>query len=80
MGCKSLGTLLAAQRQRRGLTQRDLAARVGMGVSHVSRLEAGLAGVSVANLSAIAVALELTPEECHELLHLGAEVGRERAA
>jgi transcriptional regulator with XRE-family HTH domain len=65
----TLGTFIAARRERLGLSQRQLAARAGMHHSLIARLESGeiVVGRSPEHLQAIADALEI---DVSELLRL----------
>ncbi len=56
-------TSLRQYRQQHGITLRDLAARVGMKEPHLSRVERGEAGLSVANALKIMAATGLSLEQ-----------------
>jgi transcriptional regulator with XRE-family HTH domain len=62
-------------RQRRLLTQEDLASKAGVGVTTVVRIESG-AGARISTLRKLATALEVTPDQ---LLGMD-EPGNARAA
>jgi transcriptional regulator with XRE-family HTH domain len=74
---KRLGRRVADQRKRAGLTQAQLAERVGVATETVSRLERGSAIPSLARLEAVASALGV---ETHELFRtLDRESQKDRA-
>jgi len=50
---------LKAARERKGLSQRELGARVGLPQSHISKIETGGADLRVSSLTSIANALDL---------------------
>lgn len=54
-----IGANVRAARTQAGLTQGDLAARTGIAVPHISRLEAGTHLPSVATLKKVSDALEV---------------------
>jgi transcriptional regulator with XRE-family HTH domain len=55
------GEALRAVRQRRGLTQRQLAARMGVDHAQIARMESGKAQPNVRHLERLAIALQITP-------------------
>ncbi|ABF43570.1 transcriptional regulator, XRE family [Candidatus Koribacter versatilis Ellin345] len=57
---KNIGSLIRAERLRRGLTQTELASHVRMPQSQLSRIEKG-ANVSLSTLAEISRALDLEP-------------------
>ena len=65
--------LLKHWRQRRLLTQEELAQRSGVGVATIARIEAGQ-GARLSTLRKLAEALQVTPEEL-----LGEEQGKTAA-
>ena len=54
--------LLRGFRQQRGMTVRDLAAKSGVSIATVSRIETGKRGGSLPTLAALAAALDIEPE------------------
>lgn len=58
-GNETLIATLKAARLNKGLSQRALAARVGLPQSHISRIEAGAVDLRTSNLLELARALEL---------------------
>lgn len=58
-----IGAEMRSQRKRRGMTQVQLARASGIADSVISRMENGDAAIDVAQLSAIAKAFTLAPEE-----------------
>jgi transcriptional regulator with XRE-family HTH domain len=56
-----LGQLVRSIRQSRGLTQADLADRVGMSRTSVTNIESGTQAVTVAGLFELAEALQVDP-------------------
>ena len=58
-----LGALIAALRERSRLTQADLARRVGVSQSHISRIESGSRTVCRERLRLIAGILKISPAE-----------------
>lgn len=54
---KRIGGEIAAIRKARGMTQQDLAAKVGMERAHIARIELGKYSVGLDTLSAIAKSL-----------------------
>ena len=65
---------MRAWRERLGLNQVDLATRVGLDQSKISRLERGERGVSAVELGLLCKALELTDDERLDALRLAAEI------
>lgn len=57
------GRLVAANRRRRGLTQRQLADRSGVSLDMVNRIERGVAAARFPNITRLAQALEVDPAE-----------------
>lgn len=57
-----------ALRERRLMTQEELAAASGVGVATISRLETGKVKPSVKTIRALAKPLGMAPEELYELL------------
>ncbi len=68
-------TRLREWRERRALTQRELAAKAGMTVSTVNRIENGLQRPRISTVRKLAEALGVAPEE---LIDWGAQVGAEQ--
>jgi len=62
------GPTLKHYRQRRGLTKKALADRVDVDASHITRVESGERGVSRELVERLALALNATLQEEHELL------------
>ena len=62
-GHRKLINLLVASREQIGLSQRDLAARLGRPRSFVGRIEAGERRVDVIEFIEIALALGVNPKE-----------------
>lgn len=60
---KSLGSYLKGWRQSRGLKLKDLAARTGLSIGFLSKIENGTANPSVDNIQKICYALEITPND-----------------
>ena len=60
---RSLGRRLRSLRAKRAWSQRETATRIGVGVAHVRRIEAGLGNPSLALLVSIARAFGLTITE-----------------
>lgn len=56
---KSLADQLKVARERKGLTQRALAQRVGLPQGHISRIERGIVDLQTSSLMEIARALDL---------------------
>lgn len=65
-GLDVLGQTIRARRQARGITQEELAERVGVTVETISRLERGIVSPSLTRLQGIAVALASTLSELLE--------------
>ena len=64
-----LGRLLAAYRQRAGLSQTDLARRVGMDVSYINRVERGARRhAPLSFVARVAASLDLAPGEANALV------------
>ncbi len=63
------GQVLKEQRQAHGLTQRDLAARIGVKASHVAYLETGQRKPSLALVGRIADTLRLDKQRLFILAH-----------
>lgn len=59
----TFGVWLAQVRERRGLSQRNLAAKAGVSSATVSKIEDGLANASVEMVKKLAIALEVEPAE-----------------
>jgi transcriptional regulator with XRE-family HTH domain len=59
--CESLGGNVAKWRDRRDLTQEALAAKAGLDVRFVQRIERGTVNVGLRSLAALATALEVDP-------------------
>ncbi|MFK0154610.1 helix-turn-helix domain-containing protein [Streptomyces sp. NPDC090493] len=59
------GESLRARRRARGWTLSQTAAKAGMDASHLSKVERGLAGLSVDTLTRLAGVLELTELQAH---------------
>jgi len=74
---KRLGSRVADQRRRAGLTQAKLAERVGVTTETVSRLERGMVIPSLARLEAISAALGV---ELAELFRVGDRDGQKDRA
>ena len=55
----SVGERIAFYRVRRGLTQRELASRMGTSQAAIARLEAGGVGATLTTLQKVATALNL---------------------
>ena len=53
------GTLLRQERERLGLTQRDVAAKAGVSQRTVVNIEQGIGGVSLKNIEAVVLALDI---------------------
>ncbi|MFM8594344.1 MAG: multiprotein-bridging factor 1 family protein [Chloroflexota bacterium] len=62
------GPTVKAFRQRRGLTKKALADKVQVDASHITRVESGERGVSKELVERIALALDASLQEEHELL------------
>ena len=58
-----LGEVLARARERAGVKQADLAARLGMPASYLSKIESGTRRLDVIELIRIAEAMEIDPAE-----------------
>lgn len=58
-----LGRLLVAARERAGLKQSDVAAKLGMPASYLSKIENGTRRLDVIELIRIAEAMEIDPAE-----------------
>ena len=58
-----LGKRIQTARKEKGMTQEELAEKVGVGNSHISHVETGKAVSSLALIINIMNALELTPDE-----------------
>lgn len=63
MADNPLGPRLRAARQRKGLSLRELASRIGVSPSLLSQVENGKSQASVTNLHSIVTALEITLDE-----------------
>lgn len=59
----SIGNVIRTLREEKGVTAKDLAARIGLSASQMSRLESGQRRVNSEVLARIARALEVTPSE-----------------
>jgi transcriptional regulator with XRE-family HTH domain len=75
---RELGTLLKALRTEREWTAEQVASRLGMSPSKVSRLETGQRGASARDINALADLYEIGREERQRLLELARE-GKKRA-
>ena len=62
MDLKNIGKNIQCARNSSKLTQAELAAKVGVSVNHISRIETGLSAMSLDSLVAISDALETTPD------------------
>jgi transcriptional regulator with XRE-family HTH domain len=60
---KEIGARLRVARQRKDVTQADLAAILGTNQSHVSNVERGDRGLTIQQLVKICRALKISPEE-----------------
>lgn len=72
---KKLGRRIAAERELLGLSQADLAERVGVATETISRLERGVFDPSIARVESIANALDIA---LHDLFRFGASSSEER--
>lgn len=72
--------MLKLMREARGLTQDELAQRVGLSQAHISRLEAGQSRYPAEHLVRLAEALALTAQERADLLAWAAAQSAERSA
>ncbi len=70
-----LGRRIAGEREVMGLSQAQLAERVGVATETISRLERGVAIPSLARIETIAVVLEIA---LHDLLRIGGDSQRDR--
>lgn len=59
----SMGRVLRAQRTQRGLSQEELAHRVGLDRTYISLLERGLRQPTLSTIVKISSALEIQPED-----------------
>jgi transcriptional regulator with XRE-family HTH domain len=66
----TLGAVLAKAREDRGLKQLDVAAKLGLPASHLSKIESGTRRLDVIELMRIADALGVDPAEIIEELRL----------
>src|SRR5437879_1148370 len=66
MTTQPLGDRLRAARQRKGLSLRELASRVGVSASLLSQLENGKSQASVTTLHALVTALDITLDQLFE--------------
>jgi transcriptional regulator with XRE-family HTH domain len=64
----SLGRIIAARRQKAGLSQEDLAAKAGIHRTYVSQLERGLKSPTINVLARVAAALDTRPSQLLRLL------------
>ena len=62
-GVESVGQRIKRERMARNMTQRDLAEAVGVGVPHISKVEAGRENPSDGMLSKAAAVLECSYDE-----------------
>ena len=60
---ESIGQRIRRERLERGMTQRDLAALVGVGVPHISKVEAGRENPSDDMLRRVAEVFKCDPDE-----------------
>lgn len=60
---RRFGQLVAAHRKRAGLTQDALAAKAGLSVDMISRIETGATGARFPTISKLSAALEVDPAE-----------------
>ncbi|MDE3046098.1 MAG: helix-turn-helix transcriptional regulator [Verrucomicrobiota bacterium] len=58
---QEMAAQVKAARKKKGLSQRELAAKVGMPQSHISKIEQGLVDLQTSSLIQIARALDLEP-------------------
>ena len=58
-----LGAILVRARERAGLKQREVAERLGLPASHLSKIEAGSRRMDVIELIRLAEAMGIEPEE-----------------
>jgi transcriptional regulator with XRE-family HTH domain len=70
-----LGKRIAAERGLVGLSQAQLAERIGVATETISRLERGVAVPSLARIESIADALEIS---LHDLFRMGGDSSRDR--
>jgi len=56
---QAMAARIKAARQKKGLSQRELSAKVGMPQSHISKIEKGLVDLQTSSLIEIARALDL---------------------
>ena len=56
---ENIAQLLKAARERKGLSQRALAAKAGIPQSHISKIESGAVDIRVSSLVSLALILEL---------------------
>ncbi|MCW7538829.1 helix-turn-helix transcriptional regulator [Aquabacterium sp. A7-Y] len=64
MDCnEAFGAVVRAERERRGLTQRDIAARTGLHLNFIGRIERAQAMPSLQTVLLIADALEMPAEQ-----------------
>ncbi|MBT5330170.1 MAG: helix-turn-helix transcriptional regulator [Porticoccaceae bacterium] len=59
----SLGPVLRAQRKEKGLSQEELAHRVGLDRTYISLLERGLRQPTLGTIVKLSTALEIQPED-----------------
>ena len=64
-----LGRVIAEVRKRSGLKQMDVAARLGLPASHLSKIEKGTRRLDVIELIHLADAMEIDPAALVEELH-----------
>ena len=67
---KQLGERIRALREKRSLTQEQLAGKAGISVKHVSNIERGAVKVSLQFMAAIARALEIPVKDILEADHV----------
>lgn len=56
---KELGIHLREIRKQKGFTQEELAFKMGVEISQISRIERGISNTSISTVNAIAIALEI---------------------
>jgi transcriptional regulator with XRE-family HTH domain len=71
---KAFGNLLASLRKEAGLTQHELAEKVGISRSAIANIESGKQGVVLTTIFSLATALKKTPIELIPLVTLESKI------
>ena len=69
MDLKKIGSFLKKLRKEKGITQEELAEKIGIGTSNISYIENGKFAPSIENFAKIAEVLGVEPSELYKFSH-----------